>query len=364
MSPSASEAPRVLILGAPGGERTLAFQRALAERGRRPATVVTYSDALEARVDLARQVVPGGLVRLEAPSEDPAVDELLIRLGGGAPIDLAGGRLAPGHHWHAGLRRALRMIDQALGAAPAHRRMQRSDAVLAMCDKDETHRRLERAGVPVPPAVLGAPTAADALEAVRARGWTQVFVKPRYGSSAAGAMALRWSGARVAAITTAAWRHGHLVNSRRPVRLNDWRDVHRVLDAVAPQGLHVQRWIPKASWGGGPVDLRVVVVGGQARHTLARIGTGPMTNLHLGGRRGDLAALRADVGSQRWAALADSCELAVAAFPGALYGGVDVMLSPGWRDHHVLEVNAFGDFHEGVLHRGQDTYTAELEAAS
>ncbi len=41
---------------------------------------------------------------------------------------------------------------------------------------------------------------------------------------------------------------------------------------------------------------------------------------------------------------------------------MDVLLTPGYRTVKVLEVNAFGDYHRGVLHRGRDTYTAELAA--
>ncbi len=48
--------------------------------------------------------------------------------------------------------------------------------------------------------------------------------------------------------------------------------------------------------------------------------------------------------------------------PESLYAGVDVVISPGFRRHAVLEINAFGDLLPGVLFEGLDTYTAELAA--
>jgi hypothetical protein len=50
-------------------------------------------------------------------------------------------------------------------------------------------------------------------------------------------------------------------------------------------------------------------------------------------------------------------------FPGSLYAGVDIAISPNFAEHHVLEVNAFGDLLPGLLHQGLDTYEAEVAAA-
>jgi hypothetical protein len=52
----------------------------------------------------------------------------------------------------------------------------------------------------------------------------------------------------------------------------------------------------------------------------------------------------------------------MACFPASMYAGLDLLLTPGFRRHAVLEVNAFGDLLSGVLHDGADTYEAELRA--
>jgi hypothetical protein len=41
---------------------------------------------------------------------------------------------------------------------------------------------------------------------------------------------------------------------------------------------------------------------------------------------------------------------------------LDVLVLPGYRQHVILECNAFGDLLPGVLCEGMDTYTAEIAA--
>ncbi|WP_189069067.1 STM4014 family protein [Deinococcus radiotolerans] len=355
-------APDVLLIAPPDGRRARAFQATLAGLGWPPARTVPYLDLLTGRAHLADLVRPGTVVRLDSPGEDLPTERALIERGGGVPGDLAAGEVAPMRAWYAGFSALLADIDAGLAQAPPHRRLQRSDHVLTMFDKAATHARLHAAGVPVPDALPPVQGLDDLLAGARARGWSQVFVKLRYGSSASGALALRWAGDRVAAVSTVRLEGARLFNSRRLIGYRTWPEVRAVVDGLAPQGLHVERWLPKAAWQGCPMDLRVVVIGGRAEHALVRLGRGPITNLHLGNERGDLDALKAELGADRWAAVTRAAQGALAAFPGALYGGVDVLLTPGWRHAAVLEVNAFGDYHRDVLSGGLDTYAAELRA--
>src|SRR5690606_33743462 len=113
-----------------------------------------------------------------------------------------------------------------------------------------------------------------------------------------------------------------LHNSLRVRRVTGEREVAALVDALAPERLHVERWWPKASLGDGrAADLRVVVVAGRATHAVVRTSRSPMTNLHLGGQRGDLAAAVAAAG-ENWAAALETAERAAACFPGTLCVGV------------------------------------------
>ena len=72
-------------------------------------------------------------------------------------------------------------------------------------------------------------------------------------------------------------------------RYHQAAEVADLIDALAREGVQVEEWLPKAGLDESVFDLRVVVIGGEARHAVVRMGPGPMTNLHLGNRRGDLS---------------------------------------------------------------------------
>jgi hypothetical protein len=163
---------------------------------------------------------------------------------------------------------------------------------------------------------------------------------------------------------------GALYNSLRVRRYARERDIAAIVDTLAPDGLHLERWLPKASQRGRAADLRVVVVAGRATHAVVRTSRAPMTNLHLGGRRGDLDAVREAVESAggRWADVLQVCERAAACFPRTLCVGVDLLPATGWRRFTVGEVNAFGDLLPGLTGlpgsgaEDADTYAAQVAA--
>lgn len=147
-------------------------------------------------------------------------------------------------------------------------------------------------------------------------------------------------------------------------------EIAAIVDALAPDGLHIERWLPKATRHGRATDLRVVVVAGRATHAVVRTSHSPMTNLHLGGERGDLDAVRSAVEAAggSWSEALAVCERAAACFPDTLCVGVDLLPSTGWRRFAVGEVNAFGDLLPrltglpGSGAEGLDTYAAQVAA--
>jgi glutathione synthase/RimK-type ligase-like ATP-grasp enzyme len=124
----------------------------------------------------------------------------------------------------------------------------------------------------------------------------------------------------------------------------------------------VEEWIPKASLQNQTFDVRIVVIGGKARHVVPRLSEGPITNLHLGNRRGDADQLIRLLGEEKYDQLLDTAERAVNSLPGTLYAGVDLLIPTGLGEPRVLELNAFGDLLPNLYHQGEDTYTAELKA--
>ncbi|MFG3708967.1 STM4014 family protein [Micromonospora sp. NPDC047670] len=340
---------RLTVVGNPDNRRVGLFTRAVLAAGLPPPAVLPWVDVLTG----AAPPAPGALVRVDSPGEDPEVDRLLRRAA------------APARHGElVGLADAYAGLVAGLGrvAAGGAELLNDPEDVAVMCDKRRCHARLSAAGVPVPAALPPVHGWAQLRAAMAKPGWGRVFVKPAHGSSAAGVIALAVAGRRVQAVTTIEAAPDGLFNSLRPRRCTDEAQVAALVDRIAPEGLHVERWLPKAGLGGRVVDLRVVAVAGRPTHAVVRAARGPLTNLHLGNARGDLGALRAAAGPAAWAAAMETCERVAACFPRTLQVGIDLMFLVGWRRHAVAEVNAFGDLLPGVLAGGRDTYAEQVRA--
>ncbi|MBV2354139.1 STM4014 family protein [Streptomyces sp. J2-1] len=354
---------RCAVVGNPGNRRVALYARAVRAAGLPAPRVVAWRDVLR---DGGADFAPDEVVRLDSPGEDAEVDRLLR--GPGDPTRVEGSA-----RWYAGLTAALRGLRGGI-------RLDDPGELAVLFDKRRCHAVLSAAGVPVP----ASPTSGTGTDAPRVRGWDDVralmaehrmhrlFVKPAHGSSASGVLAVESaSGGRIRATTSVELApDGRLFNSLKVRRYEDERRIAAVVDALAPDGLHLERWLPKASLDGRAADLRVVVVAGRATHAVVRTSTTPLTNLHLGGARGDLGAVRAAVeaAGARWSDLLGVCEQAAACFPGTLCVGVDLLPAVGWRRFAVGEVNAFGDLLPrltglpGGGAEGLDTYAAQVAA--
>ncbi|MFN8607999.1 MAG: STM4014 family protein [Vulcanimicrobiota bacterium] len=284
--------------------------------------------------------LPVERLRIESPGEDAEVASLLIEAGGGPPgVRLEHGEIGYLAEYHQGFCRALEFLGQPCQNPAAE--------IAVMFDKWACHQRFERAGLARPASCL----ASDGLfQAPQGR----LFLKPLHGSSASGVCALRWNGSRRQLIAPIQLAGGKFYNSLRVRSYHEAGEIQRILDYLLPQGMIAERWIPKLSLAGGSTDLRVLVVAGEARHRVVRQSHSPMTNLHLGNRRG----LEQELGEFLEPALG-LAERAAACFPGCLYAGVDVLLDLKGRPL-IGEINAFGDLLPNLRHRGECPYEAIL----
>lgn len=345
---------RLVVVGNPANRRVRLFADAVRSAGLPDPTVVAWLDILRGGpVDIPA----GSLVRLDSPGEDAEVDRLLR----GAAVPARTGELVGLAAWYDGLRAAVARVAQLVHQAGA-RLVQDPVEILTMFDKRACHAVLRGAGVPVPPALPPPSSYAQLREAMADVGWHRVFVKPVYGSSSAGIVALAVHKGQVRATTRIEESGGRLFNARAAREHHDEPTVARLVDRLAPDGLHVERWFPKATMDGRVLDLRVVVTDGRPTHVVVRTSRTPMTNLHAGGRRGDLAALRAAAGEEAYGAALSTCVEVARCFPGSLQVGVDLMLAPNWRRHATAEVNAFGDLLPGLVVGGRDTYGEQVAA--
>jgi glutathione synthase/RimK-type ligase-like ATP-grasp enzyme len=157
-------------------------------------------------------------------------------------------------------------------------------------------------------------------------------------------------------------RECKLYNSLRLRKYNRQQDVAKLIDALGEHGAYAEVWLPKAGWRGKTYDLRIVVIAGRLSHTVMRTSDGPLTNLHLGNVRGNVAELMEQLPSTLRERTWETCQTVASVFSRSLYCGIDLMFTPRLDKHAVLEVNAFGDLLPNVLCDGLDTYGAELRA--
>ncbi|MER5876526.1 STM4014 family protein [Streptomyces sp. NPDC001910] len=350
--------PRKWAVVANGENRRVDLFATAAERaGCGTPRVVEWLDVLR---DGGHDFADDEWVRLDSPGENAKVDRLLR--GTDDPTRVEGSA-----RWYTGFLDGVRSLRRG-------RRLDDPVDLAVLFDKRQCHARLEAAGVPVPLS----PTSgvrrpvegwSDVRVLMQEAGLRRAFVKLAHGSSASGVLAVETSTTGRIRATTSVERtaDGGLHNSLRIRRYTDEAEIAAIVDTLAPDGLHIERWLPKASLGDRSADLRVVVVAGRATHAVVRTSRSPLTNLHLGGARGDLAAVRALAGD-RWAQALDISERAAACFPDTLCVGVDLLPAIGWRRFTVGEVNAFGDLLPrltglpGSGAEGLDTYAAQVAA--
>jgi hypothetical protein len=365
-----------VIIGNPGNRRVELFQAALYQLGLPAARLVSYADLIAGRAEL--DVQSRSVVRIESPGKDFEVERTILRLGaecedvegdywrlGKEQIDALNfdkGRILPSRQWYLGFCRVLDQIEGQLNGcalmnAPADIKM--------MFDKRACHARLEFLSIGVPASFPPITCYDELIHHMRGRQCWRVFIKLAHGSSASGVVAYRSDGNRHQAITTVEMvRHGNtmrLYNSRRVRTCDKPGEIAELIDALCKQRVHVEQWIPKAGIANQSFDLRVVVIAGQAQHVVVRLSRTPMTNLHLLNARGDVDQVLERIGPIHWDKARQTCEQAASAF-NSLYSGIDLLISSDYKRHAIAEINAFGDLLPGVLHNGQDTYSAEILA--
>lgn len=251
--------------------------------------------------------------------------------------------------------------------------LNKPEDILALLDKRACKRRLAEAGIPVTEELDGIGRAvfpvAETLDSVgqavlpvaetldgvgradlllgsmERRRIFQVFIKPVCGSGAAGAAAFRWqprSGRMI--LYTCAMENpetGRLVNTKRLRRFTDRKQVLSMIGRLLELGCIVERWYAKAEHNGFSYDLRAVVQDGRMDFILARLSSGPITNLHLNNHplKGNDLGLPCHVMED----VEQLCIRAAGCYPELRSVGIDVLLEKGSLRPRIIELNGQGD---------------------
>ena len=364
-----------ILIGNPENRRVTSFQEALVEQGQPPAKVVSWLDVIHRPEVLERLPREPAIVRIDSAGENFAVEQALLTLGfEGARRDGAstihprrvtelqhdhGRILCPRQHHH-GFLVVLARLRALFANRPDWRVLNPPDSIAELFDKRLTSRRYEALGIPVPPRLDGV----NGLDALRAQPARSIFVKVTCGSSASClALYRRSRSGAEEIITTIEMARTGWYNTLRVRRYRDEARIRAVLEFLLGEGSIVEAEVPKARLGRDLFDCRVVVIAGEPVFTVVRQSELPITNLHLGGRRGDPDALRAAALPDVIATAMESCRKVWRAHRSFTIG-VDLMYEVGFAGHRIIEANAFGDLLPNLTSGGLSVYAWQIRQAS
>ena len=354
---------KLAVVGNPDNRRVGLFNAAAASLGLSAPRVVPWIEVLNGHAVFEA----GEVVRIDSPGEDAEVTRLLR--GESEPVDMY--RVEGTRAWYQGFVAALEKLHVEIAAAGAVALASAGETAIAF-DKTRTNALVAERGIAVPEPIPGVVDYATLCAAMLARGWTNVYVKIRHGSSASGVVNFMKNDHLMLARTSTEMHRvpaGYeLYNSLRMRRYRRESDLIALFDLLAPDGLHVEQAVNLQYIYGKHADLRLVTVGGQVTHAVGRASEQPITNLHLGGQRLQISKLRERVGEEFWQRAIDTAERTAACFPESHCLGIDIL--PDLRNGvaYVGEVNAYGDLLPnllglpGTLGEGVDTYTAQLRS--
>ncbi len=407
--PSQSDAPlrTLIVIGNPGDKRTGGIQEARSNLGLSPAIIMPYAGLLaghtlaelslslpsDASVD--RSNAPP-LLRLESPGGSFEIERALIMLGAPDAEDMddslhpygnhpdpyplsvkAAGQLREMqgvlHHpsqWFRGYCRMLaRLKREASEACPGSLWLNDPTDIANMTDKRRTQQILAETGIPIP-RPLGEEKKPTDYASLRERMLSErmhrIFIKLACGSAASGLIAYQINpvtGAEVA-LTTVGVEHyitrpPIYYNSGKLRRYTDTATISGIIDWLYRHGAYAEQWIPKSGHGGRSFDIRQLVVYGEACHSIARVSSTPITNLHLRSQR--MSPAEAGLSEHTQEQVRDTAVQALAAFPSSGIAGIDVLVSGSSQRCFVVDVNPFGDLLYEVKYHGCSTYEWEMK---
>lgn len=381
-SPAPDRLPELTELAAQGRDIS---------RQARPAASAPAAPAPDTAPPLLRLESPGGsfeteraLIALGAP-DAPDADDSLHPYGGQPdlrPLSFkAAGALKdmPGvlHHpsqWFRGYCRLLARIQrEAAQLLPSARWTNHPGEIAAMTDKRRTQQILAAAGVPIPRPLRSssgqAPVDYASLRGLMlSQRMHRVFIKLASGSAASGVIAYQLhpaTGAEVAVTTIGVesyiTRPPVYYNSGKLRRYTDSALLAGIINWLYRHGAYAEQWIPKPGAGGQSFDIRQLVVAGVACHSVARVSSTPITNLHLRSRR--MTPAEAGLTEDMQAEVRHTAEQSLAAFPRSSVAGIDVLLGSTGRTY-TADVNPFGDLLYDVEYHGCSTYEWEMKQLS
>src|SRR5688572_28818583 len=250
--------PRLGLIGNPENRRIVDFQAAAENQGYAKPICLSYERLLSDLSELERFEVD--LIRIDSPGENAAVTNALIALGGGPRgVQQEFGEISFLREYHRGFCTLLQSVGRC--AIPCVNSLR---SIALMFDKWKCHEIFIEHEIERPDSELAPKDVSTFLEQMMRKRSGSVFLKPLHGSSASGVCALRWNADRTQLIAPIRLQfhsgRARLINSLTVQTYRDLTEIEVILRSLLPQGMIMERWIPKLTLPGGPVDLRVLVI--------------------------------------------------------------------------------------------------------
>jgi glutathione synthase/RimK-type ligase-like ATP-grasp enzyme len=380
--------PHFVLLASDHDPRVDAFQHALQQQGLTPATLISYCDFIAQPERLTHALTRFDkqkiILRIDSPGRDQHAYAAILQQGilplraTKRPYQTAHaiqqqirqkGRMIAPYQFYAGFEVVMEQVKQTVLSLPdlhnVHdlQLMNHPDDILLAFDKHRCQRYLQQHKIPIPELLGSIQSYTELRQKMREHNMPRVFIKLKHGASAAGIIALESSANKLQIRSTVEYqpKTKALYNTRHLTRSRNEDEIAKLINALCQMEVYAERWIPKAHIKGHIVDVRIVVIGGKAQHSVLRMSKSPITNLHLLNQRADTLLLQQQMSASAWQAMLTTCEQVAALFPQSLYIALDIAVAVNFNKHVVLEVNAFGDLLKAVLYRGLTPQEAEIQ---
>lgn len=222
--------------------------------------------------------------------------------------------------------------------------------ILQLLDKSACKKYLNKHNITVTDMITDNVNGYSELrELMLAKKVKSVFVKPLYGSGAAGIIALSLNPVtkKMLAYTAAVLDGDMLFQQKRIRKITDEKEIEKIVNAITSLDVIVERWYPKADLNGNPFDFRIVWQFGHIEYVVARKSSTPITNLHL--NNGAVLLDEILESKESWnngnllKDIEQLCKSAMILYPNTHVAGLDVMLDKKSGKPRIIEINGQGD---------------------
>lgn len=234
--------------------------------------------------------------------------------------------------------------------------------IALVLDKYKCKKLLMENGISVSPMFLEEVNNVEELHRLMDKyKWSQVFIKPKYYSGAAGVMAYRCNKdkSRQQLFTSARIHEDEFINTKKLIKYEKKEEINGLLNKIFEIECVVEKWLPKATVNGKSYDLRVVWQFGRREFMVARTASGPITNLHL--NNGAYEWEKLNLTDENLNELDQLCESAMRLFPGLNMAGIDVAFGKGNSKPYIIEINGQGDLMYQDIYNENIIYTNQIK---